>query len=56
MPNEFMSVHQDLIPEAISGQKCYMNMGLIVNSYRDMVIWNVSCHWSYLLFIYFVFL
>jgi len=28
------SVLQDLIPEAIPGQKCHMNMGLILNSYR----------------------
>lgn len=32
---EEMSGHHQLIPEAILSTKCYINMGLIVNGYRD---------------------
>jgi len=35
-----MSAVQDLT-EAIPGQKYYTNMGLNLNGYRDMSIWNV---------------
>jgi hypothetical protein len=44
MSNDFMSVLQDLIPEVIPSQKCHMNIGLILNSYGAMDIWNLR--WS----------
>jgi hypothetical protein len=35
---DLVLVLQDLIPEAISSQKCYMNMGPILNGYGAMDI------------------
>jgi len=36
---DFMSLFQDLTPEVILSQKCRMNMGSILNCYRDTDIW-----------------
>jgi len=46
----FISVPQDLIPEAISDQNCHTKMDLILSSYVDMWIWNAV--WYGTLFIY----
>jgi hypothetical protein len=32
MSGDFMSLLQELIPEAIPSQKCCMNMGLVLNA------------------------
>jgi len=45
----FMSVLQYFIPEAIPGQKCHLNMGLIPMCYRDMGISNVAWLQNYYL-------
>jgi len=37
---DYESPLQDLIPEAVSSQKCHMNMGQILNCYGDTVICN----------------
>jgi len=37
-----LSVLQDLIPETIPSEKCHTNMGLILNGYGDMSIWNTA--------------
>jgi len=39
---KFMSALQGFIPEAISGQKCHMNLGQIRSGYRNMGICNVA--------------
>jgi len=41
--SDFISILQDLIPEAILSQKCYMNMDLTPNGHREMDLWNASC-------------
>jgi hypothetical protein len=37
-----MSILEDLIPEVIPSQKCHVNMGLILNGYGGVGIWNVA--------------
>jgi hypothetical protein len=41
MSDDFMSVLQERIPEAISSQKCHRNIGLIFYGYEVMVIWQI---------------
>jgi hypothetical protein len=36
MSDDFVVALQDLIPEAVSNQICYINMGQILNSYGDV--------------------
>jgi len=43
-----MSLLQDLIPETIPGQKCYMNVDAILNGYEYVGIWSVVWFGNYL--------
>jgi hypothetical protein len=44
MSDDITPTLQDLLPEVILSQKCHMNIGLILNSYRPTDIWNTR--WS----------
>jgi len=44
MFGDFMSILQDVIPEAISSQKYHMNMGLILYVYGDRGILKCGMH------------